>query len=117
MLGPSGPSTQAEVSTQPVEIGKVPNGTSITAGTSVIPGYVAQSNGTVTIFGVVTGTATYLTFTWDGANYFGLFSSTNMTTSAIYCATVGVASGDNIGISAAANTTSGVIRVFFTPSS
>jgi len=117
MIGPSGQTNESIVTTNPILLARIPNGTAIIAGAGVFEGYTAPSNGTISIYGAITGAATVLTFTWDGMNYYTLFGGSNMTVNAIYCATIGVAAGDNINVSALANTTSGVIRIFFTPSS
>ena len=117
MIGPGGQTGETIVTTNPILLARIPNGTAISAGTGVFNGYTTPSNGIVSIYGAITGAATVLTFTWDGTNYFALFGGQNMTANAVYCATIGVAAGDNVNVSALANTTSGVIRIFFTPSS
>jgi hypothetical protein len=117
MIGPSGQTNESIVTTNPILLAEIPNGTAINAGTGIFKGYTVPSNGIVSIYGAITGAASVLTFTWDGMNYYTLFGGSNMAANAIYCATIGVAAGDNINVSASVSTTSGVIRIFFTPSS
>ena len=116
--GTSTPSAADQISTYPVSIGSVAEGTAATANTGVITTYTAPAHGTVNISVAIAaaGTATTFGVTLDDSHYYNFLNGQDLVVGTLSVFSIAVAKGDTINCAFGADTTIGTLRAFFVQS-
>ena len=121
-IGAAAPANQLQVSSFPVEIASIANGTAAVADTGVLGAdYTAPANGIVNVTAAIAAgdTAAQFQVTLDGANYYSFNSATSLTDltpGAVYTFSVTCHKGDTINFAFNAATTIGILRASFVAS-
>ncbi len=111
------PTEFVPLSTSPVQVANLPDATAVTSGVGILSqAFNVPAHGTLQVSGWLSATAAALTITVDGTNYAAINQGNAQTLNAWYSATIWVAKGDQVNLSANGATTIGALRVLYTPS-